>query len=56
MVAALAAARLDGLDPVESLRRAVGWSACAVLAPTAGEVDPDVAAAMAERVRVEETA
>ena len=54
MVAALAAGHLDGLDPVASLRRAVGWSAAAVLSPVAGDVDPTVAAALAEGTLVEE--
>ena len=52
--AAAATALQQGLDPRELLRRAVAWSAAAVLAPVAGEVEPRRAAELAAHVVVEE--
>ncbi len=56
---ALAAALAHGLQAGEAwpvvARRAVAWSAAAVLQPVAGEVDPDDARDLESQVRMEET-
>ena len=56
---ALVAALASGLEAGEPwpvvARRAVAWSAAAVLQPVAGEVDPDDARDLESQVRMEET-
>ncbi|MCA0437673.1 MAG: hexose kinase [Actinobacteria bacterium] len=54
--AAAATGLLDGSDPIALLRRGVAWSAAAVLAPVAGQVDPERAAELLAHVRIEEIA
>lgn len=49
-VAAAASALDEGLDPPALLRRGVAWSAAAVTAGTAGELDPDTVRALEEAV------
>lgn len=56
LTAAMAAGIVDGLDPVETLRRGVAWSAAAVLHPLAGHIDPATAADLSPHVVLEEIA
>ncbi|GAB77963.1 tagatose 6-phosphate kinase [Austwickia chelonae] len=54
LAAAFAAAAVDGRAFGEALRRAVTWSAAAVLSPVAGCVDPERADGMLTHVVIEE--
>ncbi len=54
-VAGLVSGLVDGLDWPQRLRRAVAWSSAAVLAPAAGDVDPEAASGLAAGITLEET-